>query len=156
MKTKIALVTASLLVSCLQGLQIYNINLDAPASDRFIEPVRDMRAYVKTVYEQYLFNFEHAWKITDMYMDLIDYGIWWQERDRYLEMDGIARELDLPTKHVVLVSYIFEFVTYCTSLVAKQTDGTLMHLRILDFGPAEALKNITYIASFKKSGREVF
>ena len=52
-------------------------------------------------------------------MDLIDYGIWWQERERYLEMDGIARELDLPTKKVVLVNYIFEFVTYCTSLVAK-------------------------------------
>ena len=83
-----------------------------------------------------------------MYMDLIDYGIWWQERERYLEMDGIARELDLPTKKVVLVNYIFEFVTYCTSLVAKQTDGTLIHLRILDFGPTEDLKNITYIASF--------
>jgi len=81
-------------------------------------------------------------------MDLIDYGIWWQERERYLEMDGIARELDLPTKKVVLVNYIFEFVTYCTSLVAKQTDGTLIHLRILDFAPTKDLKNITYIASF--------
>ena len=148
MKTKIALITASLLVSCLQGLDIYNINLDAPAAERFTGPVRDMRGYVKTVYEQYLFNFEHTFKITEMFQDLVDYGIWWQERERYLEMDGIARELSLPTKKVVLVNYIFEFVTYCTSLVAKQQDGTLMHLRILDFGPTEDLKNITYIASF--------
>ena len=57
MKSKIALVAASLLVSCLQGLDTYNINLDAPPSERFIEPIRDMRAYVKTVYDQYLSSF---------------------------------------------------------------------------------------------------
>ena len=107
-----------------------------------------MREYVKVVFEKYLYNFEHAMQITDTYKDMVDYGIWWQDRDTYLELDGIAFELDLPTKDVILVNYIFEFVTYCTSLVAKQYDGTLMHLRILDFGPAEDLKNITYIASF--------
>lgn len=118
----IALITASLLIATLKGqagLPVYKINLDGPAMERFAQPVRELREQVQTVFDQYMFNFKNALGITDMYMDMIDYGIWWQDRDRYLEIDGIARELELPTKHAVLINYIFEFVTYCTSLVAK-------------------------------------
>jgi hypothetical protein len=67
MKSKIAIFTATLLVSCLQALPVYKINLDAPAAVRFTDPVRDLRGYVKKVYEQYLFNFENVFKITNTY-----------------------------------------------------------------------------------------
>ncbi len=51
---------------------------------------------------------------------------------------------------------MFEFVSYCTSLIVKQMDGTLMHMRLLDFNLSEDLKNITYIGSFERNGKEVF
>jgi hypothetical protein len=31
-----------------------------------------------------------------------------------------------------------------------------MHLRILDFMPTDDLKNITFLASFERNGKEVF
>jgi hypothetical protein len=88
---------------------------------------------------------------------MLDYGTWWGgSREKYLEMQGVAKALGIKTSRVVLINYIFEFVTYCTSILAKQTDGTLIHLRMLDFGPPAQLKNLTYVASFRKNGTELF
>jgi len=127
---------------------VYKINLDAPASERFKEPVMAMREQVKTVFANYSLIFKEVFGLTEMYLDMVDYGMWWQHREWYLEIDGIARELEIPTKRAVIINFVFEFVTYCTSVVAKQQDGTLLHLRVLDFGPTEELKAITYMASF--------
>jgi hypothetical protein len=91
-----------------------------------------------------------------MYIDVVDYGMWWEHREWYMEIDGIARELEKETKYAVLINFIFEFVSYCTSIIAKQMDGTLIHMRLLDFGLTEDLKNITYIGSFERNGKEVF
>ncbi len=59
-------------------------------------------------------------KISDTYQDMIDYGIWWQDRDQYLEIDGIAQVLGIPTKDAILINYIFQFDSYCFSLAVKQ------------------------------------
>ena len=51
---------------------------------------------------------------------MLDYGTWWGgSREKYLEMQGVAKALGIKTSRVVLINYIFEFVTYCTSILAK-------------------------------------
>ena len=88
---------------------------------------------------------------------MLDYGTWWSnQRDKYLEVKGIANILGVKASTVLMVNYIFEFVTYCTSILAKQVDGTLIHLRMLDFGPPSYLKSLTYLASFRKNGVELY
>jgi len=132
------------------GLPEYVIDLDAPAEQRFAEPAMQYKDQILKLYQQYENSLYNVWGIQDQYVDMLDYGTWWSnQRDKYLEVQGIAKALGVKTSRVLMINYIFEFVTYCTSILAKQADGTLIHLRILDFGPPTQLKNLTYIASFR-------
>ena len=133
------------------------IDLDAPALERFAKPTQEYREQILKLYQQYENSMRNVWGIQDQFVDMLDYSLWWGgSREKYLEMQGVAKALGIKTSRVVMVNYIFEFVTYCTSILAKQYDGTLLHLRMLDFGPPALLKNLTYVASFRKNGTELF
>lgn len=47
-----------------------------------------------------------------------------------------------------MVNYVYEFTSFCTSLIARQEDGLIMHLRMLDFDFPNDMRNLTYIAQF--------
>ena len=79
-----------------------------------------MAEQVQTVFQNYMSLYKKDMGIPDMYYDMIDYGIWWQDRDQYLEIDGIAQALGIPTKDAIMINYIFQFDSFCTSLVVKQ------------------------------------
>ncbi len=50
------------------------------------------------MFEKFSAFFKFRLGLTDMYIDLVDYGMWWEHREWYLEIDGIARELEKETK----------------------------------------------------------
>ncbi|XP_072526281.1 acid ceramidase [Salminus brasiliensis] len=50
------------------------------------------------------------------------------------EMKGIAAASGVPLGEVVLFNIFYEIFTVCTSLVAEDPDGNLIHARNLDFG----------------------
>jgi len=56
----------------------------------------------------------------------------------------------------LLLNYIYEISVYCTSIVGRAADGTIIHGRNLDFEPTEAMRENTYIAQFVKNGEVVF
>ena len=56
----------------------------------------------------------------------------------------------------VMMNYVFEFESYCTSIVAKLQNGTIIHERNLDFDFPEAMRNITYLAKFYRGDRYLF
>jgi hypothetical protein len=78
------------------------------------------------------------------------------EPEKYFEFEGIAEALGVPTSRIVLVNYVYEYVAYCTSIIAKQKEGTIMHMRILDFGFPELMKVETYIGEFYKGGEKLY
>jgi len=78
------------------------------------------------------------------------------EPEKYYEFEGIAEALGIPTSRVIVMNYVYEFVAYCTSIIAKETDGTIMHMRILDFGFPELQKAQTYIGEFYKGGKKLY
>jgi len=118
------------------GLPPFVINLDAPAEDRFAEPTMHYKDQILNLYKQYENSIFNVWGIQDQFIDMLDYGTWWSsQREKYLEVQGVAKILGIKTSRVLMINYIFELVTYCTSILAKQVDGTLIHLRMLDFGP---------------------
>jgi penicillin V acylase-like amidase (Ntn superfamily) len=57
----------------------------------------------------------------------------------------------VPTSRVVVANYAYEFVAFCTSIVAKQMDGKILHMRLLDFFDVDNTKNMTYIAEFYRN-----
>ena len=57
---------------------------------------------------------------------------------------------------MILANYAYEYVAFCTSIIAKETSGTIMHMRILDFISPELQKPQTYIGEFYKGGNKFY
>jgi hypothetical protein len=53
---------------------------------------------------------------------------------------------------MLMINHIYEFLAYCTSMVARDSNGLVMHFRTQDFRPAELLKKATFMAEFYKGG----
>lgn len=55
-----------------------------------------------------------------------------------------------------MINYLYEFKTFCTSAIVKQSDGRIIHDRNLDFSFAEGMRRLSYEAHFMKNGKVVF
>ena len=49
--------------------------------------------------------------------------------------------------------FILFSLRFCTSIVAKQANGQIIHGRNLDYGDAGYLQNVTYVAEFYRDGK---
>jgi hypothetical protein len=107
---------------------------------------------VLNYYEQNLVKY----LVTENLGKVLDYSFWLNHREYYLEMEGIAQTLGIDVKRIVVVNFSYELIAYCTSLLAKQMDGLLMHLRLYDFLAANTTKNITYIAEVSRGGKMLY
>jgi hypothetical protein len=96
-----------------------------------MEVTRNFRKDILAVYQVYE-NLYVKDMVTEQWKTAMDYAIWKYQNERYQEIEGIALALDVPTKRVLVMSYLYEYMAYCTSIVAKQENGTLVHLRIFD------------------------
>lgn len=52
------------------------------------------------------------------------------------------------------VNAITEYSTYCTSIVARNADNQVSHVRNLDFGATSLMKQLIYEAILVKDGQE--
>jgi acid ceramidase len=50
------------------------------------------------------------------------------------EIQGMSELTGIPYGEMVLYNIFYELFTVCTSVIAKNADGTLYHARNLDFG----------------------
>jgi penicillin V acylase-like amidase (Ntn superfamily) len=51
---------------------------------------------------------------------------------------------------------LYELESFCTSIVAKKTDGTIIHGRVLDFDFPDQMRPITFQANYVKNGQPIF
>jgi len=77
--------------------------------------------------------------------------------EKYNELKGIvkgvnSKKLDLPL--AVLLNSINELRAWCTSIVASQKDGTVIHSRNMDWLPLAF--DLMFNAKFQKGGKDVF
>ena len=56
----------------------------------------------------------------------------------------------------IMINYVYEFLTFCTSVIVRLPDGTIVHGRNLDFNFAKDMQSITYEAHYIKNGRLAF
>jgi len=77
--------------------------------------------------------------------------------ERFREVEGIAAILEQETWLVYLLNYAYELSkVLCTSIVARQADGTVIHGRNMDFAFPDAMRNASYIASFYQNGEYLY
>ena len=57
---------------------------------------------------------------------------------------------------LIVGNYLYDMIAYCTSIVARREDGTVIHGRNMDFFFEEYLRKLTYTARFVKNGELLY
>lgn len=75
-------------------------------------------------------------------------------------MKGVEKVLDhyfLSMNRLIMINSLYEIETWCTSIISKMANGTILHSRNFDWGEnADNLKKITYHAKFVKGTEHLF
>ena len=99
---------------------MYTIDLDAAPKERFKEPARDFREEIKVLYKVYEFHYTFTFRLIFKTLSWIVSNF----HTEYLEeMEGIAEELNFNYHRVVILNYFLELASFCTSIVARTTEG---------------------------------
>lgn len=75
--------------------------------------------------------------------------------EAYYAMSSLSNITGLPLWQTLLVNSIVDITSFCTSIVARMSDGTIIHGRNLDFDFPSLLQPLTYRAYLKTGGRVV-
>ena len=75
--------------------------------------------------------------------------------EAFYAMQSLAEIIGLEVSETLILNVIVDFTSYCTSIVARMTNGTIIHARNLDFGFPEVLHKLVYKGLYKKNGKIV-
>jgi len=76
-----------------------------------------------------------------------------RHEEYYHEVLGLSDVLGLNTSTLFMLNYAFELSkALCTSIVARQPDGKIIHGRNMDFGFADAVRDATFTGRFYRNG----
>lgn len=68
--------------------------------------------------------------------------------ERYHEIKGFFGAIGMETWEGMAMNFIYEYGAFCTSIVARKEDGTIIHGRNLDFPLTSYIRKLTYHAEF--------
>jgi hypothetical protein len=137
-----------------QNLPSFKIDLDLHPSQRFVEVTTALKPQITKMCDDYLHLtpgfvrdfFEKHENIIKM-----------RHLGNYEEVVSIANIIEMPTYITLMLNYAFELGdALCTSVVARQADGTVIHGRNMDFAFPDAMRNATYIGQFYKNGKHLY
>ena len=81
---------------------------------------------------------------------------WLVHPEEYEEIAGMGPALGLDPEVLLMAQYVYEFSAFCTSVIAYDKDGMIIHNRNLDFAFAPTMRNMTYEAHFMKGGKLLY
>ncbi|CAI9533071.1 unnamed protein product [Staurois parvus] len=152
------------------NVQWYTVNLDLPPYERWQKLISDKKAPL-TELIQHIKNL--AKSIFPKLIDIVD------KKLPFLignlpspfgeELKGIADAAGQPLGEIMLFNIFYEVFSVCTSVVAQDTSGKLIHARNLDFGlflgwdvknnswtVSELLKPMVVNVNFQRNNKTVF
>lgn len=135
------------------GIDIFKIDLDKDAKHRFSETTVHFKKQIGVVLETFLTL------VPDIVLDMIEYlgrALHWVNPEYYEEVDGIAYYLEQDIGPVMFMQYVFEFSSFCSSIIVKSKEGKILHDRNLDFPFSPVMRNVTYVAHFYKGDQYLF
>lgn len=142
---------------------IFQINLDDPPINRWSEVMKSFKKdfILQTVNHVFssVLSPESQPLISELAAELL-YIIPQPYRD---EISGISKALEIPVEKVVMMNVYYDFTAYkksgykaCTSIVAANSNGTVVHGRNLDYHARDDLRELTLQADFVKNGKVQF
>lgn len=79
-----------------------------------------------------------------------------EQLEHYREIKGIAATIGMPTYKILTINYLYSLSVFCTSIVARQADGTIIHGRNQDYGWPDQMRNDSFIGEFYKDGKMIY
>ncbi|VDK83628.1 unnamed protein product [Onchocerca ochengi] len=143
----------------------YTINLDLPPENRWDKVIDDHKKFLPAVIEE----------INYYVPKLLRPIAWWIDENILLEkfpdeyaqeMRGIAARSGLRIGEIVGMNVLYDISAFnrkdilanvgCTSIVAEDHNGRIIHGRNLDFDMTSLLRNMTIIADFTQGGNILY
>ncbi|XP_008316042.1 acid ceramidase [Cynoglossus semilaevis] len=150
----------------------YTVDLDLPPSSRWKEVISDKKVDIQNMI-QAIRDLASAFVPSGRLIELVDITLPLMAdtlpNPFREEIKGIATESGVPLGEIVLFNIFYEVFTVCTSVVAEDTKGNLIHGRNLDFGLflgwdaknkswiiSEKLKPLVVNLDFRRNNQTVF
>jgi len=128
--------------------------LDLAPEERFVEVTKALKVQTDVMFDDYIRLVPRF--IKNIFEDY-QHDLEVLHHSDYLEITSIANILERPVSQILLLNYMYEIhEVLCTSIVASQADGTVIHGRNMDFGFPDAMRNASYVAEFYKNGKLLF
>jgi hypothetical protein len=74
----------------------------------------------------------------------------------YFEVKGIADTIGLTVAEGLTINYLYSIAVFCTSILARQGDGKIIHGRNQDYGWPDQMRADIFVADFIKGGNVVY
>jgi len=141
----------------------FDINLDAHPTTRWDKSTRYFEHQIKYCHQTIMsyipwYMQQLFWVVSEVMKSQQSSfnGLTELSSDKYLQYVGLAQTLDLPVHEVMLTNFAYELFAHCTSIVAHNAKGEIVHGRNMDYPLYDSMHNITYNANFVKNGRTIF
>jgi len=144
------------IANCNHSFPVFVIELNQKPQDRFKEPAKYFKEGVLLAADQFMTEIPKA---VEVIYKLFSWTWWITHHERYMEIKGIVEAIDEPSltlSKAILINSLYELQAWCTSIVAQQADGKIVHSRNLDFDFANYMRNITFRANFTRDGEYVY
>ncbi|KAI6659921.1 hypothetical protein LOD99_14261 [Oopsacas minuta] len=138
------------------GTPRYSINLDLNPPERWKKVGQDYANILKN-FKQDILEHYHIPKELVNIADKIG-----SDLDKYIptpfsgEMIGLADTSNIPLSEIVLANLLYELTAFCTSIVAQNNTGQIIHGRNLDYNLMKELKPLVIDVDFMRGGKIVY
>lgn len=131
----------------------YQVSLNEAPESRWAHVQSPYAATIKTFAQNYA-----KYSITPLKLDLLvtllHRGWITPEFDR--ELHGMAKTVDITYKEAVFLNFMYEYNAFCTSIVVRLQNGTIIHGRNLDYDSEAFLRNTTVTIDVSKDGKLLY
>ena len=139
-------------------LKNFTIDLDKAPIERFAEPSRAMADTIVEIMAAYLQMIPAP--VVSLYESKLVKLFWYfNNNEKYNEILGIVQGVNRPSVTLgkaLLINSLYELESWCTSVIVRMNNGTIIHSRNLDFDLAKQMQKVTYNARFVHGDKHSF
>ena len=134
----------------------YTIDLDLDPQDRWKQVGQDYALNLQAI-KQEILKLYHIPKELLKIADKVGSNLQKYIPDPFSgELLGLARSSKLALSELVLVNLLYELTAFCTSIVAENNTGQILHGRNLDYYILRNLSTVVIDVDFKRAGKTVY
>ena len=130
----------------------YQIDLDKPANIRWREAFKPHISTIKALHKELLASLSPR---QIQFLSLLLKATFLDPEIKE-EIKSAAEQTGLGMETFVVLSFFYELRAYCTSMLVKQKDGSILHGRNLDYPVPKAMRELVANVEFVRDGKLLY